>query len=74
MYVSSMFDPLGMSSPIQIRVRTSLQQVWKCNQHWDRPIALENYPELKDFIKDVANFSTIHIKRQYFEASKQPVH
>ena len=45
-YVSSIFDPLGMSSPIQIRVRTSLQQIWKGNQHWDRPIALADYPEL----------------------------
>ena len=50
-YVSSIFDPLGMSSPIQIRVRTSLQQIWKDNQHWDRPIALEAHPELKNFFR-----------------------
>ena len=72
-YVSSIFDPLGMSSPIQIRVRTSLQQIWKGNQHWDRSIALADYPEQKNFFEDVANFSTVHIKRHYFEASKQPV-
>ena len=50
-YVSSIFDSLGMSSPIQIRVRTSLQQIWKGNQHWDRPIALADYPELKNFFR-----------------------
>ena len=72
-YVSSIFDPLGMSSPIQICVRTSLQQIWKGNQHWDRPIALADYPELKNFFEDVPNLSTVHIKRHYFEASKQPV-
>ena len=70
-YVS--FDPLGMSSPIQVRVRTSLQQIWKGNRHWDRPIALEDYPELKFCFEDVANLSTVHIKRHHFEASKQPV-
>ena len=73
-YVSSFFDPLGMSSPIQIRVRTSLQQIWKGDQHWDSLIALEHYPELKNFFENVANFSRVHIKRHYFEASKQPVH
>ena len=73
-YVSSIFDPLGMSSPIQIRVHTFLQQIWKGNQHWDRPIALEDYPEPKMFFEDVANLSTVHIKQQYFQASKQPIH
>ena len=48
-YVPSIFDPLGMSSPIQIRICTSLQQIWKGNQHWDRPIALADYPELPIF-------------------------
>ena len=73
-YVSSFFDPFGSSSPIQIRVRTSLQQIWKDNQHWDCPIALQAHPELKNVFEVVANLSTVHIKRHYFEASKQPIH
>ena len=73
-YVSSFFDPFGSSSPFQIRVRTSLQQIWKDNQHWDCPIALRAHPELKNVFEDVANLSTVHIKRHYFEASKQPIH
>ena len=63
-----------MSSPIQIRVRTSLQLIWKRNQHCDRPLSLEDYLYFKDFFEEVANLSTIHIKRLYFEPSKQPVH
>ena len=71
--VSSIFDPLGMSSPIQIRVRTSLQRLWKGNQLWDRPLSLEDYPGKRCF-EEVENLSTIHIKRFNFEVSKKPVH
>ena len=44
-YVSSIFDPLGMSSPI-----------WRDNQHWDRPIANEDYPDLNCFSKMQGTF------------------
>ena len=62
-----------MSSPIQTGVRTFFQQIWKGNQHWDRQLSLEDYPDVKDVFNDVAKFSTIHNKRLLFEACKQPV-
>ena len=63
-----------MSSPIQIRVRTSLQQLWMGNEHWDCPLLLDDCPDLKVFFRRSRNLSLNHIKRNYFEDSKLPVH
>ena len=48
--------------------------IWKGNQHWDSPLSLEDYPDLNDFLEEVANLSTIHLKRYYVEPSQQIVH
>ena len=63
-----------MSSPIQIRVRTSLQQFWKGNQHWDHSPSLEDNPDMKEFSEELESIPTIHIKLHYLGATKQPVH
>ena len=42
--VSSIFDPLGLLSPLTIRIKMILQQIWKLGKKWDEliPLVLQN--------------------------------
>ena len=39
--VSTIFDPLGNLSPLTIRIKMLLQQVWKLGKKWDEPLPVE---------------------------------
>ena len=39
--VSTIFDPLGILSPLTIRIKMLLQQVWKLGKKWDEPLPTE---------------------------------
>ena len=39
--VSTIFDPLGILSPLTIRIKMLLQQVWKLGKKWDEPFPAE---------------------------------
>ena len=39
--VSTIFDLLGLLSPLTIRIKMLLQQVWKLGKKWDEPLPTE---------------------------------
>ena len=39
--VSTIFDPLGILSPLTIRIKMLLQQIWKLGKKWDEPLPAE---------------------------------
>ena len=45
--VSSIFDPFGLLSPLTIRIKMVLQQIWKLGKKWDDLIPQELYNALQ---------------------------
>ena len=45
--VSTIFDPLGILSPLTIRIKMLLQQVWKLGKKWDEPLPAELHSNLQ---------------------------
>ena len=45
--MSTMFDPLGIMSPLMIRIKMLLQQVWKLGKKWDEPRPAEIHSNLQ---------------------------
>ena len=45
-FTSSIFDSLGLTAPLTIRLRFCMQLAWTTGQHWDKPIPEEH---LADF-------------------------
>ena len=65
-FVSSIFDPLGITAPLTIRLRQCLQLVWKLNPQWDKEIDTSSLPQLQQWIDETEGFKDVKIPRQYF--------
>ena len=39
--VCSIFDPLGILSPLTIRFKILLQEIWKLGKKWDEPLPIQ---------------------------------
>ena len=61
--VSSVFDPLGLVSPLWIKGKIFIQSLWKENFSWDAPLP-ENYCiEFKNICFSLSQVSTIEFPR-----------
>lgn len=61
--VSKVFDPLGFCSPVTIRGKILLQQVWKLKLGWDDPLPSEFTCTWEALAKDLRQLNTITIPR-----------
>ncbi|XP_036145895.1 uncharacterized protein LOC118646638 [Monomorium pharaonis] len=62
--VSRLFDPLGLISPILIRVKIIMQQTWAANLSWDDPLT-SNLQRLWDaYVRDLNDVNSIRIPRR----------
>ena len=60
---ASLFDPIGIISPIAIRLRCILQKVVKQGHNWDQLLSKEHYDEIQQWMEDFQNMSLIQIPR-----------
>ena len=70
--VSSIFEPLGLLSPLTIRIKKILQQIWKLGKKWDEliPVKLQNALQ-----KNLINYFVmpeIRMPRMVHNLSKNP--
>ena len=69
--ISSLFDPLGLLSPLSIRGRIFMQLLWKIKVNWDEPLSEEYVKTLTDILKEfqqASEFTFPH--RVIFEVSE----
>ena len=66
-FASSIFDPLGITMPLTIRLRQSLQLAWSNGPQWDKPLNMEHLTDLNDWIDKRSQFNDICLPRIYFK-------
>ena len=64
---ASIFDPLGIASPITIRLRILQQQIWRKGLKWDDIITQDILPDFFSLLKERHDLQPIEIPRHYFE-------
>ena len=69
--ISSLFDPLGLLSPLSIRGRIFMQSLWKIKVNWDEPLSEEYVKALTDILKEFQQASEFTFPRRViFKASE----
>ena len=68
--VSSIFDPFGLLSPLTIRIKMVLQQIWKLVRKWDDLIPHELHHDLQKFLNSYFAMPEIRIPRTVHNFSK----
>ena len=61
--VSTIFDPLGILSPLTIRIKMLLQQVWKLGKKWDEPLPVDLHSNLQKVLDSYFAMPDIEIPR-----------
>ena len=62
--VSTIFDPLGKLTPLTIRIKMLLQQVWKLDKNWDEPLPAELHSKLQKVLNSYVAMPNIEIPRK----------
>ncbi|XP_069365348.1 uncharacterized protein [Maniola hyperantus] len=65
--VMSLFDPLGLASPVTIRAKQLLQEVWRRGTSWDDEIDEDLAEQWQDWMNHLKNLSSVAIPRRYLQ-------
>ncbi|XP_076072041.1 uncharacterized protein LOC143043745 [Mytilus galloprovincialis] len=65
-YSSKIYDPLGLLSPVKIRGKILIQELWKCGLDWDELIPDNLKTTWIDLTKDLEKAIQFTIPRYYF--------
>ena len=69
--ISSLFDPLGLLSPLSIRGKIFTQSLWKLKLNWDEPLSEEYSKALTDILREFQHASEFTFPRRViFEVSE----
>ena len=69
---SSLFDPLGLVSPVHVKAKIFIQQLWKQNLHWDDPITGHLLDEWITIRQELYAVRNIVVPRYYFPSTFDP--
>ncbi|XP_071959547.1 uncharacterized protein [Antedon mediterranea] len=67
---NSIYDPLGLLSPVTVRAKILLRNLWGKKVDWDQEIEPGDLDEWRSFLKDVKNCEKVSIPRSV-KPSKQ---
>nr|CAH7728997.1 unnamed protein product [Callosobruchus chinensis] len=62
--VSTIFDPLGTITPITIKAKLLIQELWKAQVGWDSPIPQSVAQMWNDFIQNLAQLNAFSLPHQ----------
>ena len=69
--ISSIYDPLGLISPIVIKLKILFQQICTEKLGWDDPVSLSLIDTWKMWLKDVESIPEFRFKRCYLSETGQ---
>ena len=69
---SKTYDPLGLLSPVTIRAKLLIQELWQQRLEWDEPLALELGTKWHGIAEDIQETNKITLPRCYFSESESP--
>ena len=70
---SKIYDPLGYLSPITIRARILIQELWQSGVDWDEPIHQNHQKTWIQIATDLQETSNLTVQRCYFiQTSNEP--
>src|SRR5678816_4381693 len=72
--LASIFDPLGILSPVAVRGKILLQKLWKEKLSWDKPISVEHRKEWVSIADHLQRCLQLTIPRQLIFARKVELH
>ena len=70
---SSVFDPLGLASPVTIRARLFISELWRDKYDWDIELPTEKVDNWRAIATDLEKISDIEFPRGYGLDRKRPV-
>ena len=73
-FTSSIFDPLGITAPLIIRLRCFMQLAWSTGQQWDKPIPDDQLAEFQQWTEEIDHLENIQLPRQLHNYRSQPEH
>lgn len=71
--LSSMFDPLGLISPVVVRGKILFQDATRLKTHWDTPVPMELEREWGLWIRSLSTLSTLTLPRSLLTERKEDV-
>ena len=60
------FDPTGFISPVTIRIKIMIQDLWKLKIGWDEPLPEQQGRKWNKILQDLQQLSLFEIPRSYF--------
>ena len=72
--VASIFDPIGIASPVTIRFKVVMQQIWQLSLKWDTPLPEKLHKPLQKILNSYFESPPIeHSRALNFRASSQEI-
>jgi len=72
--LASVFDPLGILSPLVVRGKVLMQKMWKIRLSWDQIIPDELQREWRSLASQISHGLTLALPRQLIHSSKIELH
>ena len=69
--VSTIFYPIGILSPLTIRIKMPLQQFWKLGENWDEPLPAEQHLNLQKVVNSYFAMPDMEILRRLNNSRNQ---
>ena len=63
---SRVYDPLGILSPVTIRAKLLMQELWQHSVDWDEPLDQQTRDKWKEIVTHLQNATATTMKRRYF--------
>ncbi|XP_055714825.1 uncharacterized protein LOC129808944, partial [Phlebotomus papatasi] len=65
--IASLYDPLGLISPVIVVGKLILQEIWKAQIPWDQPMSSEIITKWKQFAEGLSSIHSLHVPRSVSE-------
>ena len=69
--LASIFDPLGMITPVTLKMKLFLQELWEKEKEWGERLSSEEITTWKGIMTDLNEISSIHLPRFVGNGSSQ---